>query len=72
MKKRGVLISFRCRSTRLYAQTDRHKLKQIQCAKRVKFLLSEISDMLTMVENPPDDEKKLKKLIAGIHKNELI
>ncbi len=24
--------------------------------------------MLTMVGKPPDDEKKLKKLIAGIHK----
>ncbi|WP_375630046.1 MULTISPECIES: hypothetical protein [unclassified Bartonella] len=30
--------------------------------------MSEISDMLTMVGKPPDDEKKLKKLIAGIHK----
>ncbi len=47
---------------------DHHKLKQILHAKRVKFSLSEISDMLTMVGKPPDDEKKLKKLIAGIHK----
>ncbi len=26
--------------------------------------------MLTMVGKPPDDEKKLKKLIAGIHKKQ--
>ncbi|MBB5074019.1 DNA-binding transcriptional MerR regulator [Bartonella callosciuri] len=47
---------------------DRHKLKQIPRAKRVKFSLSEISDMLTMVGKTPDDEKKLKELISGIHK----
>ncbi|WP_375620059.1 MerR family transcriptional regulator [Bartonella sp. TS25HLJMH] len=67
-----LLIPFLCGNTRLYTQTDRHKLKQILRAKRVKFSLSEISDMLTMLGKPPDDEKKLKKLIAGIHKNELI
>ncbi|WP_245410057.1 hypothetical protein [Bartonella tribocorum] len=30
--------------------------------------MSEISDMLSMIGKPPDDEKKLRKLIAGIHK----
>ncbi|WP_375663664.1 MULTISPECIES: MerR family DNA-binding transcriptional regulator [unclassified Bartonella] len=67
-EEEGLLSPFRRGSTRLYTQTDRHKLKQILRAKRVKFSLSEISDMLTIVGKPPDDEKKLKKLIAGIHK----
>ncbi|WP_375642197.1 MerR family transcriptional regulator [Bartonella sp. CM100XJJH] len=64
----GLLNPFRRGSIRRYTQMDHHKLKQILHAKRVKFSLSEISDMLTMVGKPPDDEKKLKKLIAGIHK----
>ncbi|WP_375608523.1 MULTISPECIES: MerR family DNA-binding transcriptional regulator [unclassified Bartonella] len=67
-EEEGLLVPFRRGSTRLYTQTDRHKLKQILRAKRVKFSLSEISDMLAMVGKPPDDEKKLKKLIAGINK----
>lgn len=54
-------IPFRCSNTRLGTQTDHHKLKQILRAKRVKFLLSEISYMLAMVGEQPDDEKKLKK-----------
>ncbi|WP_139413143.1 MerR family transcriptional regulator [Bartonella mastomydis] len=67
-EEEGLLIPLRRGSTRLYTQTDRYKLKQILRAKRVKFSLSEISEILSMVGDPPDDEKKLKKLIAGIHK----
>ncbi|WP_273755671.1 MULTISPECIES: hypothetical protein [unclassified Bartonella] len=32
----------------------------------------EISEMLAMVRDSPDDEKKLKKLIAGIHKKDVL
>ncbi|EJF80636.1 hypothetical protein MCO_00150 [Bartonella sp. DB5-6] len=67
-EEEGLLVPFRRGGMRFYTQTDRHKLKQILRAKRVKFSLSEISDMLIMVGKPPDDEKKLKELIAGINK----
>ncbi|QEE09177.1 MerR family DNA-binding transcriptional regulator [Bartonella kosoyi] len=67
-EEEGLLIPLRRGSTWLYTQTDRHKLKQILRAKRVKFSLFEISEILSMVGDPPDDEKKLKKLIAEIHK----
>ncbi|WP_035007716.1 MerR family transcriptional regulator [Candidatus Bartonella washoeensis] len=67
-EEEGLLVPVRRGGIRLYTQTDRHKLKQILRAKRVKFSLSEISDMLAMAGKPPDDEKKLKELIARINK----
>ncbi|ATP12208.1 MerR family transcriptional regulator [Bartonella henselae] len=67
-EEEGLLVPCRHGSARFYTQTDRHKLKQILRAKRVKFSLSEISEMLSMVGKPPTDEKKLKELIAGVNK----
>ncbi|WP_332066172.1 MerR family transcriptional regulator [Bartonella sp. CB189] len=67
-EEEGLLVPFRRGSTRFYTQTDRHKLKQILRAKRVNFSLSEISEMLTVVERLPNDEEKLKELIAGVNK----
>ncbi|MCZ2328379.1 MerR family transcriptional regulator [Bartonella sp. F02] len=67
-EEEGLLVPFRRGSTRLYTQTDRHKLKQILRAKRVNFSLSEISGMLVMIEKALGDESKLKELIARINK----
>ncbi|WP_336279144.1 MerR family transcriptional regulator [Bartonella sp. CB175] len=67
-EEEGLLTPFRRGSTRFYTQADRYKLKQILRAKRVNFSLSEISDMLIVVEKLPSDVKKLKELIAGINK----
>ncbi|AQX28144.1 MULTISPECIES: MerR family transcriptional regulator [unclassified Bartonella] len=67
-EEEGLLIPFRRGYKRLYTQTDRYKLKQILRARRVNFSLSEISNILTMDRKPPDNEKKLKELIAGVNK----
>ncbi|CBI76573.1 Transcriptional regulator [Bartonella clarridgeiae 73] len=67
-EEKGLLIPFRRGYKRLYTQTDRYKLKQILQARRVNFSLSEISNILAMDRKPPNNEKRLKELIADVNK----
>ncbi|WP_407965956.1 MerR family transcriptional regulator [Bartonella sp. C271] len=70
-EEEGLLMPVRHGYKRLYTQMDRYKLKQILQARRVNFSLSEISNILVIDRKPPDNEKKLKALIADINKKRI-
>lgn len=62
----GLIIPFRRGRTRLYTQTDRHRLKQILRSKRLNFSLSEIFEILKLNTPSFEDEDEVKKTISII------
>ena len=61
---RGLLSPQRSRSTRLYSQKDRARLKVILLAKRVGFSLIEIQEIMTISDGIQPKEIQLEKVLA--------
>lgn len=64
----GLLQPLRRGRNRLYTQLDYNRLQRIMRAKRLNFTLSEISEILQVMDEQPKDVERVRQLLDKIEK----